>query len=471
MTVRNQHNVCEIVVANNLCVGCGLCVTICPHNNLRIEFNERGEYIASKQAKKCPDPCGVCLKICPFAVEEQNEDTLGNELFASISGMKHTPETGYYLDSLVGYSTIGGHRVNGASGGLATWTLEMLLKENMVDYVACVSPTHEPGRLFKYVLVSEPKQVRTCSRSCYYPVETSAIIKHILSNEGRYAIIGLPCFCKGIRLAMQLNPKLQGRVKFVLGLACGQTKSKSFAEYICALGDGDPNCLDQFTFRVKDPSRPASDFGMKSVCRTGTKQVYENVVFWTEGIAPIWCDRYFTLNSCNFCDDLFAEVADVCFMDAWLPEYSSDWNGHSIVLVRSKRLCSLFKGSAEEGSLLLKNLNISDVILSQQGVLCTKRDEMRERYHLAKKAGLLVPKKRIHLCRSRLSFGRKRVAKLTWLISKKSGNEWILAKKRLADFHKRFDPYIIRLRRAELFDRVSRIPMGMVRRLRRVLRT
>jgi len=471
MSVRNRDDVCGMVVANNLCIGCGLCASICPHNNLRIEFNELGEYIALKQGEKCPDSCELCLKVCPFAVADQDEDTLGNELFANVSGMKHRPETGYYLDSLVGYSTIGGHRENGASGGMATWMLETLLKENMVDYVACVSPTQEANRLYKYVLVSEPEQVRSCSRSCYYPVETSEVIKHILSNEGRYAIIGLPCFCKAIRLAMQVSPKLRGRVKFVLGLTCGQTKSKSFAEYICALGGGDPNCLYQFIFRVKDPGHPASDYGMKSVCRTGTNQIYENVSFWTDGVAPpIWCNRYFTPNPCNFCDDLFAEVADVCFMDAWLSEYSSDWRGHNIVLVRSERLRSLFKSSTEEGSLFLKKLNINDVILSQQGGLDMKRGEMRERYHLAKKAGQLVPKKRIHLCRPRVSFGKRRFVKITWIISEKSGKEWILAKKQLPDFHKRFKPYIIRLRRAELFDRVSRVPEGIVRRLRRILR-
>lgn len=31
--------------------------------------------------------------------------------------------------------------------------------------------------------------------------------------------------------------------------------------------------------------------------------------------------------ACNYCDDVFAECADVTCMDAWLPEYSQDHRG------------------------------------------------------------------------------------------------------------------------------------------------
>lgn len=52
--------------------------------------------------------------------------------------MKYLPETGYYLDSYVGYSNE--FRQSSASGGMATWLLTRLLKEGIVDYVVCPTP-------------------------------------------------------------------------------------------------------------------------------------------------------------------------------------------------------------------------------------------------------------------------------------------------------------------------------------------
>ncbi len=428
-------NVCSEVVANNLCIGCGVCAAVCPKRNLEIRFNEYGENNAFETGAGCGEKCNLCLKVCPFYDNEENEDTLGKKLFADIPDIKHTPETGYYWESFVGYSKINGHRENGASGGLATWTMETLLNENLVDHVACVSPNDDQEKLFKFKICNTPEEVRKCSRSCYYPVETSEVIKHILQHEGRYAIIGLPCVCKAIRLAMQLNPKLQRRVRFVLGLVCGQTKSKFFVEYVCALGGGDPHCLKQVTFRIKDPNRPASEFGMKWVCNDEMNPRREGVVFWTDGMNRIWFDRYFTLNACNFCDDIFAELSDACFMDAWLSPYRNDNRGHTIILIRNRDLLNLIENPDSEKALQISHLPIEQVIRSQIGVIFEKRKAISERLAHCDRAGLAAPAKRVNKntklrCDSRLEI-RTRL-----IISQRSPDIWLKCGKRLREFHR-----------------------------------
>ncbi len=465
----NRKNVCNTIVAHNLCIGCGLCAAICPNNNLRIESNEFGEYIAVEKDNKCPDTCSMCLMVCPFFDQEENEDTLGEKLFASIPGIRHTPQTGYYLESFVGYSDVNNHRRHGASGGMATWLLETLLEKKLVDYVVCVSPTEDVKKLFEFRVCTTIEDIRACSRSAYYPVEMSKVIEHILLNEGRYAIIGLPCYCKGIRLAMRQNTKLQRRIKFVLGLACGQTKSRFFAEYVCALGGGQADCLEAFGCRVKTPDRPASDFGMKFVCGTGAGWPHEGVVFRSEGISQAWHDRYFTVNACNFCDDMFAEVADACFMDAWLPEYSTDWKGHSIVLLRDSVLSNILKEESGNNSISVKPLNVAKVIKSQESVLRSKRVHMNERIRFAQQLGQIVPKKRLFPSNTRLTFGEKKVVRAQFLLSQKSGREWLTAKKQLASFRKRLKPDIVHLRRALFFKRLGHIPKAVARRLQKVL--
>lgn len=431
--ITGHKNVCTEVVGKNLCIGCGLCAGICPRENLRIEFNRFGEYNALQIGNRCGEQCDLCLRVCPFYNNNDNEDTLGRKLFAGTPGIKHTPETGYYIDAFVGYSNVKSHRKNGSSGGLATWTLEKLLTNNLVDHVACVSPNGDPEKLFRFKICDTPEEVRECSRSCYYPVETSEVIRHILQHERRYAIIGLPCVCKAIRLAMQLSPKLQRRIKFVLGLVCGQTKSKFFAEYICAMGGGDPYSLSGITFRIKDSNRPASDFGLKWACSDGANQAGEGVVFWTEDMNRIWRDRYFTLNGCNLCDDIFAELADGSFMDAWLSPYRNDNRGHTIVLISNKDLLDLIENPDSRKALRLDHLPIDQVIQSQMSVIFEKRKAISERLARCDREGLAAPVKRVSKekklrCDSRLEI-RTRL-----IISQRSPNSWLRCGKRIPAF-------------------------------------
>jgi len=441
--ITGYKNVCTEVVAKNLCIGCGICASVCPRENLKIEFNKFGEYNAFEIGNSCGEKCNLCLMVCPFYKNKDNEDTLGKKLYAETPGIKHTLETGYYIDSFVGYSNIKSHREKGASGGLATWTLEKLLTDNLVDHVACVSGNNDPEKLFKFKICNTPEEVRECSRSCYYPVETSEVIKHILSHKGRYSIIVLPCMCKAIRLAMQLIPKLKRRIRFMLGLVCNQTKSKYFIEYICGLGGGDPNCLKQVTFRIKDPSRPASDFGLKFISENGVNPSREGVVFWTEGMNRIWSDRYFTPNACDFCDDVFAETADVSFMDAWLPEYVTDGKGHSIVLTRNQEINDLFLSECHKKR-TVKLISIGETISSQSSVLFYKRSMIGERYRRYRRASLPTRPIRSGLMSS-CRYDQRVEAGIKLRISKESPSQWISAGKDIERFKERMKGLTVRL--------------------------
>lgn len=374
------------IVENDLCIGCGLCAALCPQGSLEMAWNQYGEYNPT-EVTPCNTECGLCLKVCPFADHETNEDAIGKSLYGDVPEIGHHLETGYYLATYVGYADK--HREKSASGGVVTWLLERLLSEGIIDHAVCVAPTDDPKRRFTFVVFDTPESVRAGAGSAYYPVEMSKAVKHILERPGRYAITGLPCFIKAIRLAQQKNIKLKDRIIATVGLVCGQLKSSHFTDYIASLSGLPPRMAEKVRYRGKSQDQPANNFFFAFT----TENWEERRIYWNQGISAAWANRWFTPKACNYCDDIFAECADVACMDAWLPEYSQDSRGTSLLVVRSPQMIDVItKGQ----NISIDPIPIDRLTQSQRGVVAIKRQHLAYRLYLDLKKGRnKVPKKRV----------------------------------------------------------------------------
>ncbi|AKB30472.1 hypothetical protein MSSIT_3753 [Methanosarcina siciliae T4/M] len=412
-----KPNVIDEVVKNNLCVGCGTCAGICPQKILRIQDNEYGEYIPS-EVQVCDSHCGLCLEVCPFGNNE-NETQIGAKIYGSIEGMKYLPETGYYLDSYVGYSNE--FRQSSASGGMATWILTKLLKENIVDYVICPTPQKNPEKLFSFEILSDENSIKAASGSAYYPVEISEVIQKIQEIPGRYAITGLPCFIKALRLAAQKNRKLRERIAFTIGLVCGQMKSKNYTKYIAALsGSINSNEIISVHYRGKSSEKTANDYYYQFINEDGS----QHKIFWSEGVSEAWLNRWLTPNACNYCDDVFAELADITFMDAWLPEYSKDSMGTNLVLARSPEVLNIIQKGIEKAEINVSKISVAKVIQSQAGVIELKRKQLSYRLYLAEQKGQKVPEKRVSASKE-IGILKKREIKLKEIMQEESKQHFL----------------------------------------------
>lgn len=443
--MNDPRNVCESIVPADLCIGCGLCAGVCPPQVLDMRFNQYGEYIPVEYRQGCLPRCDLCLRACPFWDQEGNEDTLASQAFGAVPNIQKTPETGYYLAAFAGYSLRDEHRLSAASGGLATWFLQSLLEKGIVDRVACVTPNADPEKLFKFTALDDPNAVSRSAKSCYYPVELSDVIREIIHTDARYAVIGLPCYLKGIRLAMQKNRQLRRKIKVIAGLVCGQTKSKFFAEHLCALGGGTPALMTRATFRVKDSNRPANDYGFRFECSGGT--VPGGTVFWLEGMDKAWTRGYFKPNPCNYCDDVFADVADVVFMDAWLERYIREPHGTNLLLIRNPEILHVFEQGQRDRSIHLEHVPIGEVIASQQGVIDVKRSGLAERLSMAESLRFQsIPRKRVNPVH--ISYYRLCQLWLQRLLMLQSKRAFLPQRERngLAGFERRMFPILFALR-------------------------
>jgi coenzyme F420-reducing hydrogenase beta subunit len=404
----------------------------------------------------------LCYQLCPAHGHTKDETGIGRDLYGSVEGIMQRIETGYYLSSWLGYSKVNGHRPNGASGGMATWTLETLLESGKVGAVACVGRTRNPDKLFEFKICTKVEEIRQCGRSAYYPVEISHIIRHILKNEGRYAIIGLPCVCKAIRLAQEKLPKLKERIQYVLGLTCGHSCSKYFAEYLCALGGGDPHDLHEIVFRVKDSNEPVSNMGMYFLSGQGESEK-SGCLRWRDGFGFAFMNGYFQMQGCFFCDDIFAECADATYMDAWLPEYASQPEGYSIVLVRNNRIQDLIS-EADTEKLELTALSIEQVIKSQPGAMRLRTQNRWVHLQESQKADNHTPVKRKIQLKPITNPFRCKAIRLHKVISDQSAKLWIETNSDIKSFEKIMSGFRKKLKTYNLCASVHRIPIIVFRR-------
>ncbi|MDD5063425.1 MAG: Coenzyme F420 hydrogenase/dehydrogenase, beta subunit C-terminal domain [Phycisphaerae bacterium] len=372
-------NVCDVIVRNDLCVGCGLCAGICPEGALQIVWNNYGEYVPAEQAGRCTE-CGLCLGVCPFWNQQENETTLAEREFKDQSGIQHNPITGLFLDLFAGYSKVDNHRSSAAGGGLTTWLLEKLFTEQLVDHVCCVVPDNDAGTLFRFAIVNSIGDIRNASRSVYYPVELSKVVSEILNVDAKYAVVGLPCVLKGLRLAMLHNTGLKKKIVALVGLVCGQQKSRFFAEYLCAVCGGCPSKLKSASFRVKDQGRHHLDHRFEFICGSGQNET-AGYVYQSQGMGWLWGHDCFKINACNFCDDIMAEVADVTFGDAVAEPYCYGNMGANFVVVRSQVIRNLLVSGASAGEIILDEVPVESVIAREKDVALQKRDDLMHRLY------------------------------------------------------------------------------------------
>jgi coenzyme F420 hydrogenase subunit beta len=381
------------IVSNDVCRGCGVCAGVCPSNALEMTWQGNGDRVPIK-LRECPPKCDFCLRVCPFNDQAYTESTLAEERFGAVPCIQHDESVGYYLSAYVGYSTIAAHRSRGSSGGMCTWTLEALLNTGQVDAVACVGRSDRADQLFDYQILEDIEKVRGAASSRYYPVDIADVVRQLQAPgpDKRYAVVGLPCTLKGLQLAMMNLPILRRRVVFLLGLVCGHLPNRHYTEYLARLSGVNPDQLETVDYRLKQGSDRASNYLFRARRQDGIKA---QPVPFRGRVSRAWGWGYFQHNACNYCDDIFAETADAVFMDAWLPEYEADPQGHSLIIARHPELLKLLEQGSKERTCRLNPVSINKVAASQKGLVYRKKVEIAGRLYRAERRQEWVPKKRV----------------------------------------------------------------------------
>ncbi|HEY4761848.1 MAG TPA: Coenzyme F420 hydrogenase/dehydrogenase, beta subunit C-terminal domain [Thermoguttaceae bacterium] len=383
-------NILETVVRHGYCSSCGVCAAVCPHRQLQMKETEFGEYNPAATGH-CAESCSLCMEVCPFSNEHcEDEDTLGKELFGSDANCVHHASMGWVRDSFVGAVADEARRLEAPSGGLTTAVLCHLLKLKQIDAAIVLQPLDERP-WYRFAIVQSEAQVLDSRGSVYHVAPFDKVISDILAGPDRsYAVVALPCAAKAFRLAQKRLPALRRRIRYILGLTCSGYRSLLFADLMTALMGRSRGVL---RYRSKRHARNGLDFRAELKTGHSVRSVKMLGLF-----GYLWTNEVGILRSCHFCDDVFAELADATFMDAWLPEYQADRRGTSLVISRSEDLSrvltALFaSGECEGGPIAAKRIEQSQI-----GVVHRRRDLMAARCQFAAETLPYVPKKRLAIC-------------------------------------------------------------------------
>lgn len=415
------------VVKNDYCVGCGVCASI-DGSPFTMKLDENGKYVPMIDDNKLSNEKDVDLmSVCPFSDRIKNETQIGKEIFDEY-GATYNKYTGFYLKNYAGYVKEGDYRNRGSSGGMGNWIAAQLLKLDLVDGIIHVKPTPDSkdnSALFEYGISNDLNELMIGSKSKYYPIEMSKVIDFVKENKGRYALIGIPCFIKSVRLLAQKNEKIKERIKFYIGLVCGHLKSDMFAKSMGWQMGVEPDNLIKIDFRDKLEGRPSNDYGVKvegtidgetKTLRAARRELY--TTNWGQGL--------FKYNACEFCDDVLSETADVTVGDAWLPEYKSDSMGTNIIIVRHPVIKDILENAG--GKISIKELSPDKIYQSQAGGFRHRRDGLAYRLYLIDEQNKWRPAKRVKPDNS-LPTKRKKVYEKRMRLSKESFKAYKLARK------------------------------------------
>jgi coenzyme F420 hydrogenase subunit beta len=352
-------NKIEEIVRNDLCHGCGTCASMCRQSAIDLVVDrKKGIYLPKININRC-NHCGICFKVCPGSSVPFH--TLNLEIFGKDS---ENYLLGNYNNCYIGFARDYDMRFRSSSGGLVTTLLVYALEKGMIDGALVTRMSQKQPLEPEPFIARTRNEIIQAARSKYCPVPANLAIKQILENDGKYAVVGLPCHIHGIRKAEQLNAVLKQRIVLTLGIFCANTVSFHGTEQLLNKHGIAKENIQTIEYRGNGwPGNMTIELKANGRRLTIPYAKYSDGHFLA-----------FTPWRCKLCIDHAAELADISFGDAWLPEIrSKDEIGTSMIVTRNKKGEDFVQDALKDGLISLEQSTAGDVLKAQDGFSYKKK--------------------------------------------------------------------------------------------------
>lgn len=360
-----------------LCSQCGTCAGTCPTNAIEMERDINGNYFPLINKTLCTD-CNTCIESCPgFSIDFK---------LLNMSIFNKSPDDnllGNYMGCYAGYTTDNEVLKNASSGGIISSLLIYALEKGIING-AVVTKLSEKDSLRPEIIIARSKEeILSAAQSKYIPVPVNVAIREILRENGKFAVVGLPCHIHGMRKAEQLNVKLKDKVVLRIGLICGHTDNIQ-ATYLHLRRKGIPiDELERIEYRAGNwPGE---------VCAKLKNGTIKSVEFRKSDFKHLHTCGFFMPLHCTVCSDATNELADISVGDAWLPEFEKLDHGISVIISRTQEGDNILKDIAREGRIKLMDLDPIKIKQSQLYQLSFKKKSIVARMSILRLIGKDIP--------------------------------------------------------------------------------
>ncbi len=320
------------IVANDLCVGCGLCEAVSEGRAQMVMTPDGSLRPTPVDAFSAPEEAKI-IAGCPGVVAEAR----------SAPHLPLDPVWGHHGSMRYAWAANPSVRFEAATAGVLTTLGQYLLHSQMAAFVlhTGADPAH-PMRS-RWVISETPQEVHANSGSRYGPTAPLAGIELALERNEPFAVIAKPCDLGALHRLSSLDPRIDRLVVARLAMVCGGQSRLSKSRLLLEELGVEESDVSMFRYRGHGnpgPTRVETTGG--EVFEIGYLQMWEDEGTWD------------VETRCKVCPDALGEASDVAVADVWpggAP--TGEDEGFSGIIVRSDYGESLVERARRDGCLVL----------------------------------------------------------------------------------------------------------------------
>ncbi|WP_257667799.1 Coenzyme F420 hydrogenase/dehydrogenase, beta subunit C-terminal domain [Parapedobacter tibetensis] len=329
-----------------LCLGCGLCESVCGSEHVHIQLGLDGFFhpevkhsIAHREA--------IIARICP-----------GLNIVNDIPFGRNERIWGRIRLLLSGYATDSDVRDKGSSGGIVSAIAIHMLKTKQVNAVLQVGGDSSDFRRNSLQVSRTRDHVLHCASSRYAPALVFNNILELLdSSNDTFCFIGKPCDISALKNFLKEYPRYKERLKLTVAIMCAGMPSIKGTQAIIDDQEATPP-ITNLTYRGH--GWPGY-FTFTDSKQRHYQQSYNDS--WGKTL-----NRYLHFR-CKICPEGIGIQADIAVGDAWetkdgYPDFSEK-EGWSLVLARTPAGETVLKMAQQAGNMVLQPLSADKIALMQ----------------------------------------------------------------------------------------------------------
>ena len=320
----------EDIVANALCIGCGLCQSLAGDGRLRLEMTAEGRERPHVLQDIDVDLLGRINAVCPGLVvvgPEQADDPIWGRAARLAIGHAGEPEI----------------RHMAATGGVLTALAVFLLETGKVDFVLHVAPRQDRPMRWAPKVSRTRTEVLAGSGSRYGPAAPLTGFMDLLDQGRPFAVVAKPCDIGAIANLARIDARVDELVRFRLVMVCGG--ASEFGKTLDLIVEHGLSEDDVAALRYRGYGNPGPT----------TIDTHDGRRF-THTYKEMWEDEgtWQLQNRCKICPDAIGELADIAALDVWPggnPVGEDD--GFNGIIARTPAGAALLEEAVAAGALVI----------------------------------------------------------------------------------------------------------------------